>query len=41
MAKAEDMEGYYRVPMDGRELNYNTFFFEGEANLSSADDYTT
>ena len=31
MAKAEDMEGYYRVPMDGRDLNYNTFFFEGEA----------
>jgi len=41
MAKAEDMEGYYRVPMDGRDLNYNTFFVDGEASVSSTDDYTS
>ena len=41
MAKAEDMERYYRVPMDGRDLNYNKFFVDGEASVSCADDYTS
>ena len=26
MAKAEDMDRYYRVPIDSRDLNYNSFF---------------
>ncbi len=33
MAKAEDMERYYRVPMDGRDLNYNKFFVDGEESV--------
>ncbi len=41
MSKAEDMKRYYRVPMDGRDLNYNKFFNDGEANVSVADDYTS
>ena len=41
MAKAEDMERYYRVPMDGRDLNYNKFFVDGEASVSASDDYTS
>ena len=41
MAKAEDMERYYRVPIDGRDLNYNKFFVDGEASVSSTDDYTS
>jgi UDP-N-acetylglucosamine 4,6-dehydratase len=41
MSKAEDMELYYRVPMDGRDLNYNKFFVDGEPNVSSCDDYTS
>ena len=41
MSKAEDMEKYYRVPMDGRDLNYNKFFDDGEANVSVTDDYTS
>ncbi len=41
MTKAEDMKRYYRVPMDGRDLNYNKFFDDGEANVSVADDYTS
>ena len=41
MAKAEDMERYYRVPIDGRDLNYNKFFVDGEASVSYADDYTS
>ena len=41
MAKANDTERYYRVPMDGRDLNYNKFFVDGEASLSQTDDYTS
>jgi UDP-glucose 4-epimerase len=41
MAKAEDMGRYYRVPMDGRDLNYSKFFVDGEANVSCTDDYTS
>jgi len=41
MSKAKDMKKYYRVPMDGRDLNYNKFFDDGEANVSVADDYTS
>jgi len=41
MAKAENMERYYRVPMDSRDLNYNNFFVDGEVSVSCADDYTS
>ena len=34
MAKAEDMDRYFRVPIDGRDLNYNKFFVDGEASVS-------
>ncbi|MES2413912.1 MAG: polysaccharide biosynthesis protein [Pseudomonadota bacterium] len=41
MAKAEDMGRYYRIPADNRDLNYDKFFVEGEAQLSELDDYTS
>jgi len=41
MAKAEDMERYYRVPMDSRDLNYNNYFVEGKTRTSEIDDYTS
>lgn len=41
MAKAEDMQRYYRIPADNRDLNYNKFFVEGEAHISELDDYTS
>jgi len=41
MAKAEDMERYYRIPADNRDLNYNKYFVEGEENISEIDDYTS
>lgn len=41
MSKAEDMDAYFRVPMDARDLNYNKFFVEGEEKMSSVDDYTS
>ncbi len=41
MAKAEDMENYYRIPADNRDLNYNKYFIEGETIISDFDDYTS
>ncbi len=29
-AKADDLENYYRIPMDQRDLNYDKYFVEGE-----------
>lgn len=29
MAQAEDMGGYYRIPCDARDLNYDKAYFEG------------
>ncbi|WP_454910982.1 polysaccharide biosynthesis protein [Stutzerimonas chloritidismutans] len=41
MAKAEDMDRYYRIPADNRDLNYKKFFVEGEPHISELDDYTS
>ena len=41
MARAENLSHYYRVPADGRDLNYNKYFNSGETEVSSADDYTS
>jgi UDP-glucose 4-epimerase len=40
-AKAEDLGDYYRVVADNRDLNYNSFFTEGEQQLSFEEDYTS
>ncbi|MFS8083741.1 MAG: polysaccharide biosynthesis protein [Ginsengibacter sp.] len=39
MQKAEDMGEFYRVPADNRNLNYNSYFSEGEKDLSKIEDY--
>jgi len=39
MVRAEDLPGYYRVPADARDLNYNIFFSEGQPRLNQLDDY--
>ncbi len=41
MAHAEDLGGYYRIPADSRDLNYNKYFVEGETAISRIDDYTS
>jgi len=41
MAKAEDMGGYYRIPADVRDLNYNCYFVEGREEVSLKDDYNS
>ena len=39
MLKAEDMGGYYRIPSDNRDLNYEKYFSEGEEDTSKVEDY--
>ena len=39
MSKAEDLGGYYRIPADNRDLNYDKFFVEGLKELSQIEDY--
>ena len=41
MVKAEDLGNYYRIPADTRDLNYNGFFIEGEAQISQMEEYTS
>lgn len=41
MAKAEDLDDYYRIPADTRDLNYEKYFSEGEMKISSGEDYTS
>jgi UDP-glucose 4-epimerase len=41
MVKAEDLGNYYRIPADTRDLNYNRFFIEGEAQISQMEEYNS
>jgi UDP-N-acetylglucosamine 4,6-dehydratase/5-epimerase len=41
MARAEDLDRYYRIPADARNLNYNKYFIEGQPDVSLIDDYTS
>ena len=41
MAAAEDRGDYYRVPPDGRDLNYTKFVEQGELKISSSEDYNS
>ncbi len=38
---AKDMGGFYRVPADKRDLNYDKYFVEGDKQLSSEDEYNS
>jgi UDP-N-acetylglucosamine 4,6-dehydratase len=39
MASAEDLGEYYRVPPDMRDLNYATYFEEGDVEITEAVEY--
>lgn len=41
MAKAEDLDNFYRIPADNRDLNYNRFFTEGDEIIDSLEDYNS
>ena len=38
---AKDMGGFYKVPADKRDLNYDKYFVEGDKKLSSEDEYNS
>lgn len=39
--KAEDMGGFFRVPADKRDLNYDKYFVEGDQKLSAEIEYNS
>ena len=41
MSKAEDIDGYYRIVQDERDLNYGKYFTEGEEKISIIQDYNS
>ena len=40
---SEELENYFRVPADNRDLNYNKYFFEGKEskNLEEYNSFNT
>jgi len=41
MAKSIDLPGYYQIPADTRDLNYEKYFEYGQARVSKVADYTS
>jgi UDP-N-acetylglucosamine 4,6-dehydratase len=41
MVRCEDLGGYYRIPADSRDLNYDKYFVEGELTIAKLEDYTS
>ena len=39
MAAAEDLQDYYRVPPDLRDLNYDVYFEKGDVEITEASEY--
>lgn len=39
MVNAIDLGGYYRIPADGRDLNYSKYFEDGEEIVTQAHEY--
>ncbi|MDR1385716.1 MAG: polysaccharide biosynthesis protein, partial [Planctomycetaceae bacterium] len=39
--RAEDLVGYFRVPLDNRDLNYAKYFSEGSEQVSKLEDYNS
>jgi len=41
IAKSIDMENYFRIPCDERDLNYDKYFVEGKEEISKIEDYNS
>jgi UDP-N-acetylglucosamine 4,6-dehydratase len=41
MAKAIDLEGFFQIPADNRDLNYAQYYSEGESAVSEIEDYNS
>jgi len=38
---AEDMGGFFRIPSDKRDLNYDKYFDQGDVSMASVEDYNS
>jgi len=41
IVKAVDMGHFYRIPADGRDLNYDKYFTEGNPHIETSEEYTS
>ena len=41
IVKAVDMGHFYRIPADGRDLNYDKYFVEGNTRIEKCEEYTS
>jgi UDP-glucose 4-epimerase len=41
MAKAENLDNYYRIVPDIRDLNYSKYFSQGDKHISEVEDYNS
>ena len=41
MLRAEDLQGFFRIHADSRDLNYDNYFSKGNAELSQIEPYTS
>lgn len=41
MVRSIDLGGYYRIPADNRDLNYDKYVSKGDALVQDVDDYTS
>lgn len=39
--RAQDLDGYYRIKMDDRDLNYDKYFTQGDRIVGAQQDYTS
>jgi UDP-glucose 4-epimerase len=39
MVRANDMGGYFRIPADNRDLNYDKYFSKGNKKIATAEEY--
>ena len=39
MLKAEDLDDYYRIPADNRDLNYDNYINKGSSELNNVEEY--
>jgi len=40
-AKSEDLGGYYRIPADTRDLNYDKYFVDGDKEIVKIEEYNS
>jgi UDP-glucose 4-epimerase len=41
LATAEDLQSYYRIVPDRRDLNYDAYFSDGRTNISNLADFNS